>query len=286
MKKKCILFIVFTILTCSVKAQTGNVGIGTTNPGSKLTVNGSFAGAYTPVTSNTYAVGENDFSIMWNGTANGTLTLPSSTSGGDRAGRLYYFKNRSSAYTVTVDANGTELIDDNLAVTIQPGESILLTKTNINTATGTTYVVVQLTQSQQPYMYTIKGSTAINALQGTSTLLTFSTVEYSTNGGGDFDAATSSWICPQSGWYDIDAAAEGASVTNVSHASLQITRNGVLSSYLTFFTPVYNIFGSGYVNQKINLTKGDAITIRATPCGGCGSAYTTFSTRKMNITRL
>ena len=223
---------------------------------------------------------------MWNGTANGTLTLPSSTSGGDRVGRLYYFKNRSSAYTVTVDANGTELIDDNLTVTIQPGESILLTKTNINTTTGTTYVVVQLTQSQQPYMYTIKGSTAEYALQGAPTQLTLSDVEYSTNGGVDFNAAGSSWICPQSGWYNIEATAEGASVTNVSHAHIMISKNGVNTGYITFFTPVYNIYGSGYVNQKINLTKGDAITIQVTPCGGCGSPYTWFAIRKLNISRL
>lgn len=291
MKKKCILFIVFTILTCSVKAQTGNVGIGTANPGSKLTVNGSFAAAYTSVTANTYNAGENDFSIMWDGTANGTITLPASPTSPDRTGRLYFFKNASTAYNLTIEGNGSELIDNDLNTVIQPGESVLLTKTNINTATGITYRVLSLAQSQQPYMYTINGDATQYVAQGSATQLTFSNVEYSTNGGGDFDPATSSWTCPQSGWYNLEVYAEVTSSTVYStHTALILVKNGAIQQKLiAIFTPGYTvnyIAGSGTGSQKLNLMKGDVISISATPCYGCYSDYTLFYTRKMNISRL
>src|SRR5918911_504407 len=108
---------IFTCLLSAISismihAQSGNTGIGTATPGSKLTVNGSFAAAYTSITATTYAAGENDFYMVWNGTAAGTINLPASTSGPDRTGRLYFFKNTSDTYTLTIDANGTEIIDN------------------------------------------------------------------------------------------------------------------------------------------------------------------------------
>lgn len=269
-----------------ISAQTGNVGIGTTLPNSKLTVNGSFAGAYTPVTSNVYTVSENDFSIAWNGTANGTLTLPISTDGSDRIGRLYYFKNGSSTFSLTVNGSGTELIDNSNGITIQPGESALLVKTDVNTANGSTYTVLLITKTQQPYMYTINGAANQTINQGVTSQLTFSSVEYSTNGGADFSSINSSWTCPQTGWYKIQATAQATTQGGDSHTSVIIRKNGSGTSSQVFFVPAV-VSNSGSVSQNINLLKGDQITVAAQPCLGCaGSTSITYSTRKIEIQKL
>jgi len=75
MMKQVLTVLLGMTISVNTSAQRGNIGIDTAVPGSKLTVNGSFAGAYTSVTANTYTAGKNDLSIMWNGTAAGTITL-------------------------------------------------------------------------------------------------------------------------------------------------------------------------------------------------------------------
>ena len=129
--------------------QTGNTGVGTTSPGSKLTVNGSFAAPYTTVTASG-AVGANDFYLAYNGSANGTLTLPAAISGsGNFVGRMYHFKNTGTA-TLTVAANGAELIDNQSGAGV-PSVSVpvgyyafFISK---GTTTGTTWELVLLSSS-------------------------------------------------------------------------------------------------------------------------------------------
>ncbi|WP_131726159.1 hypothetical protein [Chryseobacterium sp. Leaf405] len=284
MKKHLLSF--FLLIGIFMSAQTGNVGIGTVDPKSKLTVNGSFAGAYNLITNNTYAVAENDFSIMWNGSANGILTLPISTDSPDRVGRLYYFKNGSTAFSLTINANGTELIDDTNGTVIQPGESALLIKTNVNTSTGNTYTVLLLTKTQQPYMYTITGSANQTVSQGSTSTLSFSSVQLSTNGGVDFNSATSAWTCPQSGWYKIETTVQGTAQGSNSHTSLFIRKNGAIAGSQLICVPTV-VSNSGSVSQNLNLIKGDQITVVGQPCLGCGSSTgITYSTRKIEIEKL
>ncbi len=111
MKKKLLTVFGAILISSIAFPQSGNFGIGTTTPGSKLTVNGSFAPDYKIVTA-TGNVGVNDYYIAYNGAANGTLTLPAAISGtGNYKGRIYCFKNTGST-VLTVAANGTELIDN------------------------------------------------------------------------------------------------------------------------------------------------------------------------------
>jgi len=125
-------------------AQSGNVGIGTNTPGSKMTVNGSFGATYR-IASASGTVGTNDYYIAYNGSVDGTLTLPAAISGdGNFLGRIYYFKNTGTAI-LTVAANGSEMIDDLSdgdgvdSINLEPGEyAFLISK---GTTTGTTWEV-------------------------------------------------------------------------------------------------------------------------------------------------
>jgi hypothetical protein len=109
--KTAIILTGFFLACSSLYAQTGNTGIGTYAPGSKLTVNGSFAATYKNVSASG-TVGANDFYVAYNGSSNGTLTLPAAISGaGNFSGRMYHFKNTGTAI-LTVAANGAELIDN------------------------------------------------------------------------------------------------------------------------------------------------------------------------------
>jgi hypothetical protein len=287
MKNHILFILAFSASVSGLYAQSGNVGIGTTTPGSKLTVNGSFAGAYTSITANTYAAGENDFSIRWNGTADGTISLPASNTGSDRTGRLYFFKNSSAAYILTINANGSELIDNDTTIVIQPGESALLTKTSINTVSGTTYIVTQLSQTQAPYMYAVSAGATQVAAQGTNAVLDFITIDYSTNGGSDFNSTTDTWTCPQTGWYKIEAFAQATGNGGQAHCGLYIQKNGVFLSGGAGFFYVPNIMSnSGTVSRTVPLVQGDQIKILGSVCAGCGATSISIATRRMEITRL
>lgn len=147
MKKKMLLI---TLLAGSVvplvKAQ---VGVNTPNPGSTLTVNGSFAAPYKIVTTSG-TVGSGDYYIAYNGSADGTLTLPAAITGtGNFAGRTYHFKNTGSA-KLTIASDGTELIDNQSGAGISTIEvpagyyAYLVSK---GTVTGTTWELVLIASS-------------------------------------------------------------------------------------------------------------------------------------------
>jgi hypothetical protein len=273
------------IFTSILHAQTGNVGIGTSTPGSKLTVNGSFAAAYTSITATTYTAEENDFYIVWNGTAAGTITLPASGSGPNRTGRLYFFKNTSDTYTLTLDAAGTELIDNAQTVLLQPGETGLLVKTNINTASGATYEVVQISKAQSSYSLAVAGG-AQTFPDGTFNRSNFTAIEYSTNGGSDFNLGTSVWTCPQTGTYRLYVEGQGSPtvIGNQSHAGFFILKNGanLTGQYFLISTGPLN---SGSVTAIAKLVAGDQITVSVALCSGCGTGMSS-TRRRLEIVRL
>ncbi|WP_131707538.1 hypothetical protein [Chryseobacterium angstadtii] len=273
-------------------SQTGNVGIDTNVPGSKLTVNGSFAAAYGNVTANTFVIGENDFYLTWSGTANGTMTLPNSTTGVTRTGRTYYIKNASLMYTITIDADGAELIDNVQTVALQPGESALIVKTDVNTASGTTYQLVMLAKTDPSYIYAVSSSTAETHAQGVNTKANFTSIDFSSNGGGDFNLTTDTWTCPQSGSYRIEFMETGFhSSTNVAaHRLMSIVKNGATQTQQYYTMVVLGVAASqrssGYDSVVLSLQQGDSIIENLTLCFGCGTASMTSSVRRMVITRL
>lgn len=122
--KKYIL-IITPLISLGVYAQTGNVGVSTNAPGSTLTVNGSFAATYKKVTAN-YTMTTNDYYLAAENATAVTITLPIVTTANPSIqGRDYNIKN-TGAGTVTIQAGGTERLDN------QSGNSI----TSITLATG------------------------------------------------------------------------------------------------------------------------------------------------------
>jgi hypothetical protein len=149
MKKNLLLLAVMAVFNSTIYAQIGNVGIDTAAPGSKLTVNGSFAATY-KIAAASSTVGADDYYTAYNGGANGTLTLPAAINGtGNFIGRTYHFKNTGTA-VLSVAASGTELIDNQsgagvASVDIPPGYyAFFISK---GTVTGTTWELILLSSS-------------------------------------------------------------------------------------------------------------------------------------------
>ena len=125
----------------------GKVGITTSTPGSTFDVKGSLAAQYISTTALAYNMLDNDFYLTWNGAAAGTVTLPAALAvgSGNYKGRIYQIKNTTTAQTLTVAANGTELVDDQGAagvasLSLAPGEAVDIISTGATS--GVTWDVV------------------------------------------------------------------------------------------------------------------------------------------------
>lgn len=116
MKKQILLATAILMSCASIHAQTGNVGIGTTTPGSNLSVNGSLAAKYRAITATTYNMASDDYYLLWNGASTGTITLPVSVA--NMTGRMYIIRNNTPGTTLFVNTQpgestslGTQLMD-------------------------------------------------------------------------------------------------------------------------------------------------------------------------------
>ena len=145
------VFIPLLLFSSSIMlySQSGNVGVDTPSPGSKLTVNGSFAATYRSVSASG-TVGINDYYVAYTGNTNGTLTLPAAITGaGNFIGRTYHFKNTGTA-TLAIAASGTELIDNQSgagvsSVNVPPGYYAFFISKGLTT--GTTWELILLSSS-------------------------------------------------------------------------------------------------------------------------------------------
>ncbi|WP_343624615.1 hypothetical protein [Flavobacterium lindanitolerans] len=142
--KQFFSFLFFSLLLCSNTMMSQNTGINTKNPGSILTVNGSFAADYKIVTQNT-TLGISDYYVAYNGNSSGEITLPALINGsGNYKGRIYGIKNTSNSQ-LTIVPSGTEKIDgltDISSVIVPPGYYVeLISK---GTTAGSTWELSML----------------------------------------------------------------------------------------------------------------------------------------------
>jgi len=191
--KTAVTLTVFFLTCGSLYAQTGNTGVGTTTPGSKLTVNGSFAATYNNITATTYTLLASDYYLAWNGSSAGAVTLPAAISGsGNFSGRIYHIKNTSASSSLTIAANGSELMDDQsgpgvASITLPAGYyGMFISK---GTASGVTWEVAIVGSSVTAFAnnWTSYTGTLINPFTGSS-------------GGGGFATGISVTV-PAKGWY-------------------------------------------------------------------------------------
>ncbi|EJL69616.1 hypothetical protein [Chryseobacterium populi] len=215
MKKTFCLTLLAGLSSIMNYSQTHNVGIDTSAPGSKLTVNGSFAATYKTVTSSSL-VDANDYYIAYNGNSNGTLTLPAAIAGeGNFIGRTYHFKNTGSA-VLTIATNGAELIDNQSGsgvpnISVPPGYyAFFISK---GTTTGTTWELILLSSSNGvPAAATTYPFSAISTTTRQSLPATIGAGPYVTgeinyaqgaviNAGGAFNTGSGRFTAPDNGYY-------------------------------------------------------------------------------------
>ncbi|MGH1519551.1 hypothetical protein [Chryseobacterium sp. JK1] len=304
MKKK-MLFSTFLagFMSWTVNAQVNNVGINTPNPGSTLTVNGSFAATYKTMTASG-TVGNNDYYIAYNGAVDGILTLPPAISGtGNFAGRTYHFKNTGTK-TLTISAGGAELIDDQntsgtgvSTITVPPGYYAFLVSKG--TVAGTTWELVLVSSSNtmpavnDTYLFS---SAQQNAYKQTCTATTTPSwvkteIKYNQgmqiNTANVLDLSSGRFKAPTDGYYMIYGSAQFDNSEVSGQPSFQWCILYLVKNFVT--TPnnqlVQNyhtnpgVFASGIVSAVVHLNKDETVSMAsAAQINGAGTEYQVTAT--------
>ncbi|KAA2224636.1 hypothetical protein [Chryseobacterium sediminis] len=300
MKKKMLFIALLAGLNCiSVNAQVGSVGINTANPGSTLTVNGSFAATYKTVAVSG-AVGANDYYIAYNGTADGTLTLPAAISGaGNFAGRTYHFKN-TGGKILTVSANGSELIDDQNgtglgvpSITVPPGYYAFLVSKG--TITGATWELVLVSSSnsvpsaESTYPFSAVSTTQRQSCDATATpsdpwIRTAIVYPQGTviNKGNVLNTSTGAFKAPSDGYYVIQGSTQFdngnvAGNPNFTWTVLYFIKNyapGNGGSILvqSYQPTVTRVFGSS-ISCMTYLSAGETVSMASVAGVSAGNKY-------------
>ncbi|AZA80703.1 hypothetical protein C1637_12240 [Chryseobacterium lactis] len=300
MRKKLLFMTFLTGLGCAmVNAQSGNIGVNTPNPGSSLTVNGSFAAAYKTVSTGGL-VGANDYYIAYNSAGNGTLTLPAAINGaGNFAGRTYHFKNTGTG-DLFIAANGSELIDNQNGIgagvstlTIPTGYYAFLVSKG--TTTGSTWELVlysnsnTMPSSDNTYPFATQATQIRQSCDATpnpsSPWIRTAIVYQNTilNKGGVVNTATGAFKAPTDGYYVINGSTQfdnggmPAPPPTFTWTTLYLIKNYAPNNVGTVLVQSYQptatvVFGSS-VSTMTYLAAGDTVTMASVAGVSTGSKY-------------
>lgn len=288
MNTKNLFSIGLSLLSLSLFAQTGNVGINTTTPGTTLDVNGAITNRETAVNvaGNTATVPANISQVKLTGAATATVSIsaPAAPNAGQR---LVVFNNTSGGFGATLNgvtipnAKALEFVYSNSGWIATDGGTVGAAPVNIYTADGALSSNRIVTQgantlaftATQPNAFSVAGSTfsvdAANNRVGVGT--SSPTTKLDVRGNGKFESAQTNITINSIG---------------TNPASIDLTRFngnsnipvGQLAGYINF---------SGYVNTGI-WTLGSIVVSKAdspTTLGSQMDFYTSgnLSSAKMSL---
>jgi len=230
-----------TGMTGTASAPAGNIGIDVNNPGSTLTVGGSFATDYKAKTAS-YALTGDDYYLSFNGTTDGTFTLPASTA--NMLGRMYSIKN-VSAKALTIITVNSEKLRNNQATfysfVMFPGSYCLIANTGLSGANAEAWNVVLLSQSTA-FALSGKDDLILSAATynaGTPLVVPFAATDKQVDSGspGTWNDAGDYFTVEQDGYYEIAAMvhfnAQGGFVAGgntFQGVNVAVTKNGTTTN--------------------------------------------------------
>jgi len=101
--------VAFLLLYCSFNYLNAQIGIGTKNPNSTLSIEGSFEAGYKEINSS-YNLTDKDYYITYNGNEGSIIQLPQiGIDSKSYTGRIYKIKNIST-HDIAINTSGTELL--------------------------------------------------------------------------------------------------------------------------------------------------------------------------------
>lgn len=281
-------------LTCILTySQAGNIGINTSNPGSSLTINGSFAATYRTVSADGL-VNADDYYLAYNGASNGTLVLPAAINGSSNfMGRTYHFKNTGAA-TLSIVTTAGELIDNHTgagiaSVNVPPGYyAFFISK---GTLTGTTWELILLSSSDSlpaaasTFPFSSVSTTTRQTLPATTGPYVVSEINYPNgtviNTGNVLNTTNGKFAAPVSGYYMFygstqfdNGAVSGA--PNFSWAILYFIKNYSTTPnniLVQSYQPSPGILAGTNVSCITYLNAGETVSMAAAAAVTSGSIY-------------
>lgn len=276
MKRIAILTFLLAALSLTGRAQSF-IGIGTTAPGSSLTVNGSLGLTYRTILNTDYNLSDSDSYVAWSGTAADSLFLPAALSGaGNFGGRMYFIKNTSTSQVVNIQAAGAEQIDNQSGATIsslelQPGSFTILISTGLTSGTTWETSLVGTANSIKPFFRATKSAYTPGA-----TLTALTGFTETADDRNNFNPTTGQFTAPEDGYYLFTYS-----------TSTALGVSGVLSQMVTGSgAQTINLTGaSGYTSNFTNTTflklaKGAAVQMSVL-FSGTGTVNSDFAGTKL-----